>query len=770
MQQLKTSAVPSDKLICSEYCFYHCMNPFQHPGLDQNIHKLIALLRALSNTCGGVVYLSSPKPKLVTTRQYSLFKRRLCSLPEIGETLLETSQSRQTTYWAIIVAKKSRDPLWYNFDNKCVELWVDIHGQLQQEKFSEENEGQQVLGDTGGGTLVPVPKEITDVDDNPSLNISDTSTGATNNDLKTAVQSPPDFSTFYELNWDQNKKNWQETLKNVKQSPDEVIDSCDIWHPCLPMRITPSRESMKHLFMSDGECMDTMQKLETRTPGFGIANRSWAFFLPQLGIKQPPNHLCDILTVAKGEGAKPIHSNIVLWVVVSSSAAQITQRQVEYMFIVGRAIKHQLSRQARGAPTLAIRCMLHSTHEEDNTRIENTLHEMGIQNMQDFLCSVIRDPFNAIQRCIALLLLSQQSPIKICAENQLSVKLSAQQAQTLLDIKSRKVSYISSPPGTGKTLCGLSLHRDFGKDRSVYISPTEPLLHYLRYNGCKATLVRNDKELSRQMKCGTFDNKACVIIDESHRLKCSKAALRELFILMNKHGMRLFVFADNAYQSFDRENQQQIQTYIHELSREVWGRPPYEPILTEIFRNTRKVVSFLQHAMGTPDSKKEDVLDITCCNAQEGDGIQCIAMENPLEKSSYNALVQYLRPLLYTRYQVTDVAVLLDSDYTGADINTIHWILQSHLPRVTTHSAATFPRRGIIVDRVERFSGLDAALCIILLSVGADANQDANIANPRFRVYLASRATHKAVFVVRKIDAEVVQRMKFDNFQVSFMT
>ncbi len=436
------------------------------------------------------------------------------------------------------------------------------------------------------------------------------------------------------------------------------------------------------------------------------------------------------------------------------------------MFTVGRIIKHQLSKQDTEVPNLTIQCMLHSTHVEDNARKENAMEKLGIQHTQQFLCSAFNDMacFDAISRCIALLLLSQESPIKTCVGNQLSVKLSAQQAKLLLNIRSRKVSYVSPAPGTGKTICGLALYRNFEEEGSVYICPTVPLLHYLRYNGCEATLVRNDEELYQQMERGTFHNKVCVIIDESHRLKCSKACLGQLFVLMKKHRMRLFVFADNAYQSFDRETQHQIQTYIYELSLEVWGRPPYEPILTEIYRNTRKVVSFVQHAMEDPDSDSEDVLDITCGNAHEGDGIQCIAIENLLNDHSDNGLVRYLRPLLDFRYHVTDIAVLLDNSYSEDDIDSIRWILQKHLPRVHTQSAATFPRQGIIVDRVERFAGLDSTMCLFLLSIGRTINHDATIANARYRVYLASRATHKAVFIVPRIAAEVVRHMKFDHF------
>ncbi len=772
LRDINACVVPSEELECGEYCFHLCVNPFQHPCLDQNIHHLTALLTALSNTCGGVVHLNTPLQIAMKESPgcFSAFKSRLLSLPGIRKNLLETLESRDGTFWAIIAVKKCQGSLSGNFD--CVKLWLDIHGQLQREKFNTKD-GQLTSNDTVQDEEPdPGSLGIDDVGRASSSEVYKSRTETTDDHKAQLVESPVEFSTIHELNWDTNKVNWQGTLEKATLSPKEVIDSCDIWEASLPMQMTPDRDSLKHLFPSETECFEALRKLETQTPGFGIASKSWGSLLPRLGnLQRPPNHLCDILTVAKPDCFDQPQPMTCLWVIVSSSTDQIIQRQIEYMFIVGRAIKHQLSKQDEEIPNLAIQCLLHSSCAEDNATIQNTIQKLGIQHMQQFLCSAFNDmhSFDAIRRCIALLLLSQESPMKTSAGNQLSVKLSAQQAKALLNIKSRKVSYISSAPGTGKTLCGLALYRDFGKTRSVYISPTEPLLQYLKYNGCEATLVRNDKELYHQIKCGTFDNKMCVIIDESHRLRCSKAYLRDLFMLMKEHKTRLFVFADNAYQSFDRENQQQIQTYIYELSREVWERPPYEPILSEIYRNTRKVVSFLQHAMGDPDSDSDDVLDIACGNPHEGDGIQCIAMENLLDNSGDNNLVQYLHPLLDSRYQATDVALLLDSGYTDDAIRAIHLILQRYLPRVTTQSATTFPREGIVVDRVERFAGLDATLCIFLLCVGTGTNQDATIANPRYRLYLASRATHKAVFIVPRIAADVVEHMKFDYIQVSFL-
>ncbi len=232
--------------------------------------------------------------------------------------------------------------------------------------------------------------------------------------------------------------------------------------------------------------------------------------------------------------------------------------------------------------------------------------------------------------------------------------------------------------------------------------------------------------------------------------------------------MFLFVFADNEFQSFDRENQQNIEQYIYELSREVLGYFPNTATFTEMYRNPRKVVSFLQHAIGETDQ------DITCGNPIDGEGIQAIALQNLWDNSNMNGLVQYLRPLLVLpgsstdgKYHTTQVAVLLDSGHSNSHVGTLGRLLETQLPHVTVQTSEIFPRTGITVDKIESFVGLDAALCVFLLSAEQGANPLESIDNPRYRVFLASRATHKAVFVVSTIDSEIIQCLKFDRFQVS---
>ncbi len=753
----------SDEPRCAEYCFQCCCNPWQDPSFDYNKHYLDALLAALSNSCGGLVFQTAQETPHKTI-QFSTF-------PPSSSSIVDSVQSETSklgfppNVWSVIAVKKSVETVLCEFEECRVELKIDNHGKVQYVRHS----GKQPENTDNPAHTVEQRNPKAEVD--PDADLTEASQPPTAKTQVDDVASSKPPVVVSELNWDQNKDNWSNILQEVEESIDECISSCDFLEPRIPMQIMPDKDSLRYLFPSDVSLEETLHKIAaTKEPGFAIASRSWLSLLPDAGLLETPTyHLCDILIVSKCEDLKP---NICLWVVVSESKKQIIQKQVRYMFVVGRAIKHQIANQSKEVLNLTVQCMLHSTHEEDNLQIESTLQEVRVQKTQDFLCSVFIEPdsFDDVKRSIAQLLLSQRSHINNCAGEHLSVRLSAKQADTLLKmkIKRKRVWYISSAPGTGKTLCGLSLYKDFGKEHSVYISPTKPLIQFLRYNECEATLVRNDEELHSEIENGTFREKHCVIIDESHHLGCSKQCLKELFLEVKKYRIILFVFADNEFQSFDREKQQIVEQYFLELSKEVLGYYPNTHTFTEMYRNPRKIVSFLQHAIEDPDQ------DITCGNTNDGEGIQAIALENLWDNSRKNGLVQYLRQLLALsgssddgRYHATQVAVLLDSGFSTSGVDTIRHILETQLSNIVIQASDMFPRKGITVDKIESFVGLDAPLCIFLLSAEGSINPNESIANMRYRVFLASRATQKAVFVVSKIDAELIQCLKFDRFPVS---
>ncbi len=156
-----------------------------------------------------------------------------------------------------------------------------------------------------------------------------------------------------------------------------------------------------------------------------------------------------------------------------------------------------------------------------------------------------------------------------------------------------------------------------------------------------------------------------------------------------------------------------MRNCIDALSQKVLGKDPHYTKLTAIYRNTRKVVSFLQC---TIQDSYDDSQTIECQNMETGDGMEYIRMTDIWTNSPRNELVQYLQSTRITEnYKMSERAILLDPSYTSDQIEECRNILRENIPNSGVQSAHVFPRNGIVVDSVNSFLGLDAPLCVFIL-------------------------------------------------------
>ncbi len=784
IKEVNTFLVPSRDLWCAEYCFQCDVNPYQHPRLDRNIHHLLAVAAALSNSCGGVIFLNVQEtiPRTETSILEAFRTRLMSTLGNSGIEKLEVLVITACDNASGLVAIKRTDSK-VAFTTAAIErseLYMNVKGQIHARNSQLNCTTEQEMD-----------VETVDVSPNPrdSFNIPDECT-----DVEES-SSNGEFAALHKLDWANNKRNWRSILNRNDQSSCDIIKSCDIWQPTKPMHVTPDKQSLIHLFSSEKELTQLLEHVDPGCASFAIVHRSWISLLPiQVNIPQPGAHICDILTVSE-------QSEVCLWVIIKDTSEFVIWEQVEYMFTLGRMMKHQLCEHSLHCPSISISCRLHSPVSHVNVLIGNFMQGQEVNSVANQIATVFQESgkFEYIQLSIATLLLTKNTNITNCIGDEISLKLSQKQAAGL--IKGTKVNYISGPPGSGKTICALYLYRKYGKNNSVYVCTTRPFLNYLKFNGCGGTLIGSDDDLNRHCENGTFRDKECVILDDGHNLVCSRESMQKLFILLRqKRDMCLFVFADNKYQSFNTERQRNLQDLIFDLTRQTFGEYPRSEYLTEIYRNTRKVVSFIQHAI---EDIEPGCCSTVCENTMDGEGIECIAMGNIWTQGPDNELVHYLKSLLFPedhqkcpRYMVTDVAVLLDVDYTEIHLNLCREILQSQFPEIAVQTSGDFPRVGIVVDTADSFVGLDASVCVFILLSNSqtdseniysststptqydpgrrqsvsDIQSESTLNNPRYRVYLASRATHKAVFIVPEIDANLIQTMKFDRFQVEYKT
>ncbi len=612
-----------------------------------------------------------------------------------------------------------------------------------------------------------------DLSDLPSTNEGDD-----DNDASAISQALlDDLGRCTSLNWTDNKKNWMSNLKISDSADINLKDfTLDVLNPSTPMRFTPGQDAIWHLFPNEVHMQEVLDKVSRQnSDSFGLVLKQVASILPlHIDVCQPTHHICDILTISKD-------GNVCIWMIVKEHAtgSLMAKDQYTYMWTAGRMLKHQLYRY--GCPSLSLQCILYSVAEKTCHAFpqKDFANRDGLRDWQAITAelsqeclswlSPIEKEFDALQQALARMILSKESFLKRSIGKEIQMQLSAQQMAVIL--KTGKINYIQGPAGSGKTYCAFFLCERAGKDKSLYFCTTDAFLKFLQHqDNCVPALIKNDQDLCESIGNGLLSGKTCVIIDDSHNLNCSEKSLMELFEVLAKKenkNMCLYIFTDNVYQSYDTERRERVYHSLYSCCQKVFSQFEWvQQNLTEVHRNTRKIVAFIQET--TADSVTS-FASIVCANKEDGDNVECITM-NAFNDEDNNELVQLIKAmkkdlfqLSANAYETRTIAVLLNVQADTQELlQRCKYILQKGLLSDIIQTAGEFPRKGIVLDSVENFMGQDADVCIWVACSGAECLEKAE-----YRAFLASRAIYRAVFVMPEFNQSIIQKMKFDQIKVS---
>ncbi len=340
-----------------------------------------------------------------------------------------------------------------------------------------------------------------------------------------------DFSSCPRLDWIESRKDWQKYVETKDVKTGDIVMSCSLWKPTQPMNITPDRDSLRYLFDSEDNMDKILSAVTTEDPGFAVVGRTWRFHLSDdNGLENLPiGHICDIVTVTNT-------GRLSFWVVVDRLDNSSFNNQIDYLMTTGRMLKYMIVQkgESENLSNLWLYCRLLPvvTSTSMGTKMQLRLHECRV--MQRHLQHLYHEgvDFDYLQQAFSKVILSKESPLKRCVSDYTSITLTVQQAEVLMH--KAKVNYIQGPAGSGKSYTGAFLYKLYGKERSVYICTTVEFREYLKFNGCTGTLVLGDQDLLREIGSGTFHGKICVVIDDCHKLECTRKSMKQLFKLLKK--------------------------------------------------------------------------------------------------------------------------------------------------------------------------------------------------------------------------------------------
>ena len=239
----------------------------------------------------------------------------------------------------------------------------------------------------------------------------------------------------------------------------------------------------------------------------------------------------------------------------------------------------------------------------------------------------------------------------------------------------------------------------------------------------------------------------------------------------------MFIFADSRYQNYLSTNTVSLRKCIGDLCE-----PKNNPfhVLHDIHRNTRKIVSFLVACIGDHDEESKNTF--SCSSKVDGDDIEIRTMNNILERSSENELIELAKSILTKEektdndhlYEPKDVAILLDTDNSVKDAEKLMCLFQRFAPDIQVHSAGVFPVTGLTVDTLDNFVGFDRQVCICVSSHSiwnVFRKRARDIRNPKYRTFIASRGISKVIFVTStSIDIRLAKMLKMDDLPVVSVT
>ncbi len=758
--------VETQELQCPEYCFKVPFNSFQHPKYRYNIYKLLTVIKALGSSMGGVVVLCREPGQIgrVKLGDVLVFTERLKQWilngnPSCATDMLQCEHlSEDDAVWGIILVKVNR-PTDLSFQVSIGESGLMVfRDAFLAVSSSEESNAASISGDPDFTAAMPTG-QISETESTPVSTPESVSGPMTDWEIEWQLEN--------KIAWTTHKKNWQQY---VGLDPDSSLEShirkyapsSPIFMPSDPIIFSPSYMLKTLMDESDRNRMIEAMRAKLDSPrAFAIVSPSW---LNHIGkeerFKRPSNHVVDILVVTE-------NGSIYLWTIVECVGTADSDQRA-YMLITGRLTKFLLLKDQMERFDLRVDCYLYNlqSNNVEEPQLQQHTKSLFVNNID----------FRLIQETLAQAIATKETYLRNVTGEACGYKLSAEQWRIADKINRAPVMLVSGPPGSGKTLlCSHFLQEKGTMTQCIYVCTNYALAAFMRsQNISSVQVVQTDAELSEMIKRGKFNDKTCITFDDVHRLSCSDQTVTCLLSLTKNHpDVRLYVFCDNKFQCFDKIKHS--FPIVLERCCQRMGVELSSHCLTEIHRNTRRIMSFL--------SAVSFKGEIKCLHKWEGDDVEVLTAENPLDDSPDNPVIQNILHVLgYTnnekacrlRYTAQDIAVLIDTDNPEQDAQYFQQILRNYIPDVQVHSAEAYPRKGIVVDTLNSFHGLDAGVCFYVLSYDKVKGKGffqklftdicRSIYNPKYLAFLASRAIYKAVFFVPRLDVKVFREMHFDSF------
>ena len=382
----------------------------------------------------------------------------------------------------------------------------------------------------------------------------------------------------------------------------------------------------------------------------------------------------------------------------------------------------------------------------------------------------------SVQSAIVSLLIVRNVSIKDRVGRDKSFILTKQQVDVFHTLCNQRISLVEAPPGCGKSVMASCFCQRFRRQGDVlYISPSRGYAAMIDHQGiANVKVVDNDASMVDAIKEVHGRSYHAIIVDDIHGIVCREERWTVILdAVFSRDVTKILLLMDSKYQDFLKH-----PTCDHVKKRvksfcEAKRLPESSITLTCNLRNSRKVFTFIKAQILKEPGIGLVHTDLSIGHQEDGDDVEVKYVARLLEDSMNNGVLLLVNDLLLNErgYEANDIIILVGGHTEGEhgdevssaldQAATLRDIFKKNMPDVPVHSASDVPHKGIAIDTVDAFMGMEGAVCLALMPESSDKRSHRNM---HYRLFAASRGiTRVELILFKPFSTEEARAMALSN-------
>ena len=540
----------------------------------------------------------------------------------------------------------------------------------------------------------------------------------------------------------------------------------------------PSRQSLYQRFPSSqyhiGMMLTMIENVCGPVPACAISFASFAdSFQHQAPIIRPAGHILDTLLMCQ--------NNLVqMWSCLDTRGNDAQQHeQSTYANELSRVLqKNTLLQPMITYPFNPISFKIEPVLYYSDTNQSITLPQYADTTSQNSTClhPMTGVSLESVQSAIVSLLIVRNVSIKDRVGRDKTFTLTKQQVDVLHILCNQRISLVEAPPGCGKSVMASCFCQRFRRQGDVlYISPSRGYAAMIDHQGiANVKVTENDADIVDAIKVIYDRRYHAIIVDDIQGIVCREKRWTALLdAVFSRDVTKILLLMDSKHQDFLKHHTcDHVKKSVKSFC-EAKHLPESSITLTCNLRNSRKVFTFLKAQILKEPGIGLVHTDLSIGHQEDGDDVEVKYVARLLEDSVTNGVILLIKDLLHNErgYEANDIIILVGGQTEGEhgeeessaleQAAALRYIFKKNMPDVPVHSASDVPHKGIAIDTVDAFLGMEGAVCLALMPQSSHKRSHHNM---HYRLFAASRGTTRVELILFKpFSTEEARAMALSN-------